>query len=495
VANADSQLVQVFDLDTLQPRLHVQLPGGHYGRSVAHSNNAAFVVVENDAVAPGSLDRLDLQSGCAIAPPSLGVWANTLDPRSVLTTTPSLGSILLTEPDGNIKLYEAQGDTWVLSRKDLTELSGASAAADPSGPPTASLPDNPSDVGTYVVGNNILNPALVPIGTLDGSVGKTVGFAFTGQAQTGFRVSGNTVSGPGVIQNMPSLRVAGSLVKPVRVTEAPILSTVNVPFTRTVAPLPSTGTIIVMTTSGFTVLSGNYDQAVAPPAISSIVNAADGTKPVAPGGLVSIYGSNLAATNVATSQLPLSTALGQSCLAINGILAPLLFVSGGQINAQLPSRVNGSATLTIHTPGGVSDNYNFSVSSTAPGVFQTGAAGTQNSLATIVRADNNQLVTPTNPIHTDDTIVIYLTGLGATSPAVEDGMAAPSSPLASALSMPTVSLGGKGLNVLYAGLVPGYVGVYQINATVPFGVPQGLDIPLVISQAGSSTSLSVRVVK
>ena len=60
---------------------------------------------------------------------------------------------------------------------------------------------------------------------------------------------------------------------------------------------------------------------------------------------------------------------------------------------------------------------------------------------------------------------------------------------------PTVTLGGAGLNVSYAGLVPGYVGVYQINATVPFGVAQGMEVPLVIEQGGNSTALNVRVVK
>jgi uncharacterized protein (TIGR03437 family) len=60
---------------------------------------------------------------------------------------------------------------------------------------------------------------------------------------------------------------------------------------------------------------------------------------------------------------------------------------------------------------------------------------------------------------------------------------------------PNISLGGRALNVYWAGLVPGYVGLYQINATVPFGVPTGLDVPLVIDQGGSSTTLAVRVVK
>ncbi len=114
-------------------------------------------------------------------------------------------------------------------------------------------------------------------------------------------------------------------------------------------------------------------------------------------------------------------------------------------------------------------------------------------LATVVRADDNQLVTPTNPLHPNDSIVIYATGLGRTLPAVDAGVPAPSDPLAGVIIAPQVSLGGVPLNVSYAGLVPGEVGVYQINATVPLKVPQGLAIPLVIDQ-GVTTTLMMRVV-
>ena len=113
----------------------------------------------------------------------------------------------------------------------------------------------------------------------------------------------------------------------------------------------------------------------------------------------------------------------------------------------------------------------------------------------IVRADNGQLVTPTNPIHYGDTLVIYLTGMGTISPAVNAGLAAPMSPLSWVTDAPTLTLGGSPLTLLYAGLVPGYIsGLYQINATVPSGVTQGLSIPLVIHQGGGSTTLYVRVV-
>jgi uncharacterized protein (TIGR03437 family) len=85
--------------------------------------------------------------------------------------------------------------------------------------------------------------------------------------------------------------------------------------------------------------------------------------------------------------------------------------------------------------------------------------------------------------------------MGRTSPFVDSGMAAPALPLPNTVISASVTLGGVPLNVLYAGLVPGEVGVYQVNASVPSDVPQGMEIPLMVSQAGSSTTLSVRVVK
>ena len=151
--------------------------------------------------------------------------------------------------------------------------------------------------------------------------------------------------------------------------------------------------------------------------------------------------------------------------------------------------------MTLRTPGGISDNFYFSILPVAPSIFRSGIAGPETGLATIFRNDNGQLITPTNPIHPNDIIIIYATGMGRTSPFVDSGLAASADPLSNTLVSAVVTLGGVPLNVLYAGLVPGEVGVYQINASVPAGVPQGLDIPLVVAQAGSSTTLSVRVVK
>ncbi len=131
----------------------------------------------------------------------------------------------------------------------------------------------------------------------------------------------------------------------------------------------------------------------------------------------------------------------------------------------------------------------------APSVFQSGAAGPETGLATIVRASNSQLVTATNPIHTNDTLIIFLTGMGQTTPQVPSGMPSPSNPLALANITPNRNARRhRRCGVSYAGLVPGEVGVYQINATVPTGVPQGLSIPLNINQGAANTTLNVRVV-
>jgi uncharacterized protein (TIGR03437 family) len=248
-------------------------------------------------------------------------------------------------------------------------------------------------------------------------------------------------------------------------------------FTRTLAPMYDRSAVISLSVSGFTVLPWNYDAAVAPPKISSVVNAADGKLPVAPGGLISVYGQQMAPVNLATKELPLPTALAESCLTVNGVPLPMLFVSGGQINGQLPFNIDGNAQMTLRTPGGISDNFNFSILPAAPSIFRSGSAGPQVGLATITRADNGELVTPTNPVRGGDSIVIWATGLGRTTPAIDAGLPSPSDPLANAVITPSVNLAGVALDVQYAGLAPGSVGLYQINATVPKTVPQGRYAP------------------
>jgi uncharacterized protein (TIGR03437 family) len=334
--------------------------------------------------------------------------------------------------------------------------------------------------------------------------------------QYGVRTTALSATNPGVIQKVELGKPLS--IRPTRMIEAPLLvqsTTVTVPeqcdtlfgetlckpattkttyegsaFTRTLAPLANRTAIISLTTSGYTVLPWNYDAAVSEPRLDRVTSFADGSEAVAPGGLVSVAGSNLSLTQYATGGIPLPTILGESCLTVNGIPIPMTLISPSQINAQLPFLLAGDAIMTLRSPAGVSNNLTFKVLPAAPTVFRTSAA-----IPTVVRAVNGELVTPSNPVHPEDWLVIYATGLGVTTPLVEAGQPAPSNPLGQALIQPEVALGGEPLGLAYAGLVPGQVGVYQINVFVPYWVPLGWDVPLVITQAGSATALSVRVVK
>lgn len=474
VGNDNSQIANVFDLETLEPQQPIVFPAGHYPRSIAASGNA--ILAASRVAGPiHTIDRVDLGTRRAVELPSLGIYKNDVDADTVLTASPNGSAILVAQANGTIMLYNANVDSFIASRKDETSLSGGYAA---------------SSYDVFAAGHQMLNASLYPTQKFSSATGLSSGYVFVDRG--GFRTTAANSASPGVIER---LDVGGPIaMRATRIAEAPVLKDVVSAFTRTVAPLYSRKAIINLTTSGFTVLAWDYDASLAPPRIDSIVNAADLRQPVAPGGLITLFGNNLSAINAATKEMPLPTALGETCLTANGVPMPMLFVSPGQINAQLPFQVDGNATLILRTPGGVSDNFNLTISPAAPSIFHSGTAGPNSNLPTIYRS-NNSLVTISNPIHRGETITIYLTGLGKTWPAVETGMPAPADPPAASLVAPTVTLGGVSLDVKFAGLAPGQVGVYQIEAGVPITISTGLSIPLLISQGGSTTSVEVRVVE
>jgi uncharacterized protein (TIGR03437 family) len=474
VGHDNSQLAFVYDLNSLKTQAPVVMPSGHYPRSVAVSSNQ-ILAASRVAGDTHTIDVIDFPSRTAYTPTTLGVFQNSINIDTKLASSANGGSIFGAGADGTVMLYNASANSFVALRQDFSSLSGAFAA---------------SNYGQYIVDNYLLDASLVLSNTLDSSVGSSSGFAFVDQ--TGLRTTAPSAqTAPGVIQRLAS----GSPFRPTYIVEAPLLAGGISVFTRTLAPLADQSAIISLTTSGFTTLPWNYDVAVAPPALNSVVNAADFTGPVAPGGLISVFGSQLSAVKVSTNELPLPTALGDSCLTVNGTPIPMMFVSPSQINAQLPFTASGDVTMVLRTPGGISPDLNLVVQPNAPSVFHSGTAGPQTGIPTIVRSSNNQLVTPSNPIHSKDVIIIYATGLGTVTPNVASGAAGPSHPLAAAVVPPVITLGGMQLNVEFAGLAPGMVGVYQINAQVPSGVPTGLNVPLIINQGGATTTLSVRVLK
>src|SRR5262249_13239380 len=108
-----------------------------------------------------------------------------------------------------------------------------------------------------------------------------------------------------------------------------------------------------------------------------VINAASGaavTNPVAPGSLVSIFGSQLASGLAQADSIPLSTSLNGVSVTFNGVQSPLLFVSGGQVNAQLPwnvlsSGTTGNANIVVTRNGTPSTAQTVPVGPFSPGIF------------------------------------------------------------------------------------------------------------------------------
>ena len=473
VGHDNAQIATMYDLETLEQLAPIRFPGGHYPRSIAVSGRS--ILAATRVAGPiHTIDKVDLVSRTATQLPSLGVYENNIDKSTVLVATPNGSRIMAVQATGGLLLYDSTADTFTVSRKESDKLAGAVAA---------------SSFDQFVVGNKLLNASLVPIRTLDTSKVQSAGFMFVDQV--GFRTSAGESTAAGVIQRV-DLPV-GQVSRATRMAEAPYLGDTEFPFTRTLAPLYSRNVIVNLTTSGFTVLPWAYDAAVAAPQIQRVVSAADGTENVATGGLVSLLGREMSPVNLATRELPLPTALGDSCLTINGVPTPMMFVSPGQLNAQIPYSIDGNATIVLRTPGGVSDNYNVQIRTTAPTVFRNAVGGTQ-TVATVVRTKNSELVTLSNPVRRGESLVVYLTGMGRTFPAIEAGIPGPNDPPLRTQIQPKVFIGGKEMGVRFAGLSPGQVGVYQIDAQVPGDTPVGLEIPLVITQDGGSTTVNLRVV-
>lgn len=504
----NAHYMSVFDLDLLTAQQPIYV--ADYVQSVAASANAILVHVRPIVSKNPGIGQVDMVARTVTQLPTLGVYQNNLPTDTVLTSSSNGGSILIASDNGGVMLYDANAGTFTASRQDFNSLSGAYAA---------------SNFGQFVVGNYLLDSSLVPKGQITGT-GVSSGFAFVDQA--GYYVTSPTLTSsadPGTIEQVSM--TTGNAIQPTAMVEDALLpqtvttstttqqlnctstssttstcvfqnitSTVSTPsgFVRSLAPLPTQTSLIVLTTSGFTVLPWTYAASVAPPQISAVVSAADGKSPAAPGGLITVYGSNLSPTNLAASQIPVPTALANSCITVNGQPIPLIFVSPAQVNAQMPFQAVGNETVVVHTPGGTSGNFNLTVQPTAPAVFLSGVAGPETNLPTIIRAANGLLATDSNPIHSNDVLVIYVTGLGQTNPAGLTGYPAPGNPLSSALTPATVTLGGMNLAVSYAGLAPGEVGVYQINVTVPGNTPVGLSLPLTITQGSGSVTVPVRVI-
>ncbi len=204
----------------------------------------------------------------------------------------------------------------------------------------------------------------------------------------------------------------------------------------------------------------------------------------APAALVSVFGTNLAATTAAAA-IPLPTELGGINLLVNGTPAPLIYVSPAQINAQVPATLTAgqSVNVVVHrvSPAADSPAESFHIDSVSPGIFTVGSSGAGASA--VLHQDNVTLVSSSAPAKPGEVVVIFCTGLGQTqAPALESGKAGAGQ---RTLEIPTLTIGGQNARVDFSGAAPGFVGLYQINAVVP--VLAAGDHEIIISIAGKQS--------
>lgn len=230
-----------------------------------------------------------------------------------------------------------------------------------------------------------------------------------------------------------------------------------------------------------------------------IVNGASFARPpapLAPGVLGTIFGSELVAPGgpdqAVAAETPLPLELAGVRVTVGGLPAPLLFVSAKQINFQTPAEASpGPATIVISNS---EDQVEVSarLAPTSPALFSYIAQ--QSSYAAIVSHADGSLVTPANPARPGETVVFWATGFGVTDPPGESGVPNPGGggerlviPVDSGIQL---LIAGAPAAIHFVGGAPHFVGLSQINATIPLDAPAGPTVPVALLTSHAIQDLS-----
>jgi len=213
---------------------------------------------------------------------------------------------------------------------------------------------------------------------------------------------------------------------------------------------------------------------------------------VARGDIVDVFGEQFWFGNIAFSPgVPLATQItasgSTSSVLVNGLAAPLYFSSYSQIAFQVPVETAlGTAQVQVQRDGIGGNIITVQVVDRAPRIL-------------IIKKQDGNVPDSAHPAHVGDVLTIWAIGLGATNPAVGTNVPAPGSePLARLITMPSVEFGSGFFGSVsatpaFAGLSPGSVGLYQVNAAIPQGVSSGLVNVTLVFPDGVSNTVQVAV--
>ena len=209
--------------------------------------------------------------------------------------------------------------------------------------------------------------------------------------------------------------------------------------------------------------------------------------PLAPGTIIAVYGANLASGISQPTSIPLNTTMNGTTVIIGGIPSPLFYVSPGQINVQVPFELDSSKQyqVVVSANGAIATPQTIQMTPAVPGLAAFGDG------TLIAQHLDGSLVLPSSPAQPGEYIVMYLLGMGLTSNQVSSGNASPGPPgLATPDVTATLTLGGQPVNILFQGMTPGLVGLYQIDIQVPQNTTGGNQL-LVVSQNGIASNTTI----
>jgi uncharacterized protein (TIGR03437 family) len=261
-------------------------------------------------------------------------------------------------------------------------------------------------------------------------------------------------------------------------------------------------------------------RAPAAPREFRVANGASfGNVQVTSGSLASLFASTAATQSFWAAAIPLPKTLGGVTLRLGGSLsydstanrwnysptgsleAPLLFVGPSQINFQVPTGIElGDAVpVQVTRADGSTLLSAVNITPTAPGIFTVLQNGQGQAAA--LNQDNTQNGNPQSILGArqaarGSVIQMFATGAGETDPPLAPGEAAPTTgnPLVVTRVQPTVTIGGQAARVLFSGMAPGWVGLWQINAEIPASTTPGAAVPLSITADGvTSNTVTIAV--
>jgi uncharacterized protein (TIGR03437 family) len=528
VANSGGETLSVVNLNTRTVSGLIYPPPFSFNATaaivsptvVASSQQGPQVLLANTTTsgAASTTGTLWYISGGNLVPRTLnplifGATTTLTLPVSMISTGDN-SSVFVLGGSGTGYLYNAAADNFVETQTVVTSLLGyfGAVAAGPAGQ-------------YYVAGPNLLNSSLTliestatgtttptpilpgpgfpgPIGPTSSSTSRPVA-AVAAATATSFlrfsmpvRTSASTVpSDAGLIElvdasSFTATASANALEGPL----ATVLSTQRTNIGgRTMALDSTSNTVYMLTATGLSVIPLTGAARSSTPIVSAggVVNSANFRTGIAPGGLVSIMGQNLA-TSATAGSTPLPTILGGSCVTLSNTPLPLLATAAGQINAQIPfTLAAGTYTLVVRSTANqaASSSVSVTVSKYAPAIF------VDSSGPAIYHVNSGQQVDQAHPATRDEPLVIYATGLGVTTGGkVTAGSPSPSSPLAVtaavALYFGNPLIGNTAVIVNWSGLQAGTMGVYQINCTIPGNHYNGNALPVTLRIGGVSTPTS-----